>query len=291
MTKEELKEQIDIFVRTNGKLKAVDFNPLLKAVVDLGIEVDLTTVNNGTNNSVFYNDNGVFSETSLTYETKNGYEVLSSDGVDGGFFTGLVELLPSISLPLVGLTGYPNTTGIPYINGVMDGFEIGQPLMSINGWVDAGGESNTSVQITADGRVRINADSQVSINSDSEVSINSDSEVSISALNDIWVGAGDENSTNTNISFTGKTFKNGQLEEYFFKLEDEHFRLGNNSNGWSVVFGFDLLNKTATFDSHLMVNNLQIAGYSPFGQQFQTGQSHTVDDLILVLQSMRILTQ
>lgn len=263
------------------------------------LDVDLTTVNNGTNNSVFYNDNGVFSETSLTYETKNGYEVLSSDGVDGGFYAGLVEVLPSISLPVVGLIGYPNIAGVPYINGIVDGFGIGQPVMSINGWADASSGTSTSVQITDDGVVNIKADDYVNINADIDVNINAlegvyieaDEDVYINALNGIWIHAGDENSINTNISFTGKTFKNGQVEEYVFKLEDEQFNLVNNNNGWSVVYGFDLLNKIAIFDSHLMVNSFNLNGYLPFGQQFETGQSHTVDDLILVLQSMGILTQ
>lgn len=281
----------------------------LESLGAVDLEVDVTPVINGADKSIFYNDNGVFSETNLTYETKNGYEVLTGNGVDGGFFAGLVEFSPSISLPYVGLTGYPNISGTQYLNGVLDGSGIGQPSRSINGWADLGSGTGTFVLIRDNGIININAEGGIGINAEEYIGINArefvniDTEeyisiyaknsayiatagnVDISASGDysnLWANFGNKNSPYTTITFTNHSVDG----KFVFQSGNGTFTIVDRRVSWDEKFRVDMINDLTTLST-----GFKLGTNAVFGQQFQTGQGHTVDDLITVLQNMGILTQ
>ena len=255
--------------------------------IDNDIIIGETEIKDGMNKKLFYNDNGVFKEIpNFEYDIVDDVLTYIDNTRELGLIAGQqnIEVSPGVYMDFdtVGFFGKDN-----YSQGYVDLTSMGNGLIGQLGFGTSASFYGITAQKYPQDGVKVNIKAEESVNIDAEESVNIDAEenVSISALGDnsnLWANFGNENSVSTNISFTNRSVDG----EFVFKSENGAFTIVDNSVSWDEKFRVDMIN-----DLTILETGFKLGTNAMFGQQFQTGQGYTVDDLITVLQNMGILKQ
>lgn len=296
MTKEELKEQIDELVKTNGKLKAVDFNPLLKLMVDMsdsgaGLDIGTTSITSGTGTNLLYNDNGVLSEVpGLRYDkTTNTFSYIENNA---GLLFGKHEFAPEVFIGIKGIFDMENN----YINALTDLTPLGGQLQSFFGFnnqVDV----NTSisikhgsmVSINADENVNIDAKENVNLNSANVINLNADENMNLNATKGISITTGNDYNDALSINTTHLFFMNNTIEFYTANHNSElYIKPGFKTH---IHSSSSLDFRAVSFEIDSEIINIKRGGhfYDSLGKDISS--SATVSDLIDVLADMGLVTK
>ena len=118
-------------VRVSGEIFKTDLSDYYdKSEIDTMIDdlsgdivIDETVIKLGTNGGLFFNDNGIFEEMAgIKFDNDEG--MFYNENYDGGLKMSEIEIPyggSTLTLPYVGIYGFPDSNNKPYFNGFVDG--------------------------------------------------------------------------------------------------------------------------------------------------------------------------